>query len=383
MSGYQRFVAYVYEYRKGKKENNCGFIKVEVKEKKCRMEVYLKCPGLTPGAECSIYGFIRNAGLMDSFLLGKCRTEEGSTGCVLETKAENMGSSGIALRKMGGMLLKTENGAFFGTEWDDQPIRPENFREIRPQIERVEEEKKEKAEEDKEETSEISEPEETEKDEETAEETAERTVEEPIEESEETGGIGETIEETKELIKEEIKEEVNEIEEIKNEETECDDSEMEEAAEPEVQEEENDITSQSVQTEEMMLEPEKSVERKINFADFAQSWNFGEECEAFEDGEIMDCRKIQLKDLVRLQRRDCALRNNRFLLYGYYNFGHLLLARKRTGGCILGVPGGYDQQERFMANMFGFPYFKESRSIELPRGRGGYWYRLINTPNSN
>ena len=26
MSGYRRFVAYVYEYLKGKKENNCGFI---------------------------------------------------------------------------------------------------------------------------------------------------------------------------------------------------------------------------------------------------------------------------------------------------------------------------------------------------------------------
>ena len=31
MSGYRRFVAYVYEYRKGKKESNCGFIKVEVR----------------------------------------------------------------------------------------------------------------------------------------------------------------------------------------------------------------------------------------------------------------------------------------------------------------------------------------------------------------
>ena len=50
---------------------------------------------------------------------------------------------------------------------------------------------------------------------------------------------------------------------------------------------------------------------------------------------------------------------------------------------VLGIPGAYDQQERFMANMFGFPYFKESRHIQIPGGTGGYWYRLIDTPDFN
>ena len=75
-------------------------------------------------------------------------------------------------------------------------------------------------------------------------------------------------------------------------------------------------------------------------------------------------------------------RNNRFLQYGFYNFGHLLIGKNSSGHYILGVPGGYDQQERFMANMFGFPYFKESRQIQLPKSRGGYWYRLINPRSS-
>ena len=42
MSGYRRFVAYVYEYLKGKKENNCGFIKVEEREQQCRIELHLQ-----------------------------------------------------------------------------------------------------------------------------------------------------------------------------------------------------------------------------------------------------------------------------------------------------------------------------------------------------
>ena len=42
-----------------------------------------------------------------------------------------MNESGIALGKMGGMVIITDNGGFFGTEWDDQIIRPENFRELK------------------------------------------------------------------------------------------------------------------------------------------------------------------------------------------------------------------------------------------------------------
>ena len=64
-------------------------------------------------------------------------------------------------------------------------------------------------------------------------------------------------------------------------------------------------------------------------------------------------------------------------MYGYQNFGHLLLGRNHQGQYILGVPGSYSQQERFMANMFGFPYFKESPDIRIPGGKGGYWYCFI------
>ena len=36
MSGYRRFIAYVYEYLNGKKSGNCGFIKVEVRDQQCQ-----------------------------------------------------------------------------------------------------------------------------------------------------------------------------------------------------------------------------------------------------------------------------------------------------------------------------------------------------------
>ena len=66
---------------------------------------------------------------MNGILLGSCKTEANRIECLVETDGMDMGGSGIPLEKMGGMILLTESGGFFGTEWDDQPIRPENFRE--------------------------------------------------------------------------------------------------------------------------------------------------------------------------------------------------------------------------------------------------------------
>lgn len=304
MKEYRRFVAYVYEYQKEKKGRNCGFIQVEAKEQNCRMEVHLLCPGLLPESKCEIFGFVRNSGLMDGILVGECRTGESRADCVVETDRESLGGSGIPLEKIGGMILLTESGGFFGTEWDDRAIRPENFRRVKLQKEKKEGRK-------------------------------ESEIQEEVQE-----------EARKEPEKQEKKEE---------------------AAEKEPKTHEERMAAQSVAE---VDEPKRK----------AEILHIGETAEIFEDGEIFDCRKIQLRDLCRLRSRECGLRNNRFLQYGFYNFGHLLLGRNRSGHYILGVPGAYDQQEQFMANMFGFPYFKESRRIQVPKDRGGYWYRLINPP---
>ena len=107
---------------------------------------------------------------------------------------------------------------------------------------------------------------------------------------------------------------------------------------------------------------------------------FGQPFCPFQDSDLNQCWKITPQDLAYFPRRQCALRNNRFLQYGYYNFGHLLLCHRSNGRYILGVPGSYDQQEQFMAGMFGFSCFKESNCIKAKKGRGGYWYRAIDPP---
>ena len=129
MAGYQRFVAYVYEYRKGKKDSSSGYVRVEARDRRCLIEVHLRCVGLEPGSRCRVYGFVRREGLMDGILIGSCVTGRERIECALETDAGDIGGMGKSLQELGGLLLISDAGGFWGTEWDDQPIRPENFRE--------------------------------------------------------------------------------------------------------------------------------------------------------------------------------------------------------------------------------------------------------------
>lgn len=81
--------------------------------------------------QCKVYGFWRKEGLLNGILMGSCKTIKDGIECLIETNALSVGESGIPLEKMGGMILLTESGAFLGTEWDDQAIRPENFKEMK------------------------------------------------------------------------------------------------------------------------------------------------------------------------------------------------------------------------------------------------------------
>lgn len=325
MGEYRRFVAYVYEYRKGKKEENCGFVKVESWGERCTMELHLQCPGILAGTECKSYAFVREEKKMRGILLGSCKTEANGVSHILETSPRNIGGQRVALEELGGMVFLTELGAFFGTEWDDIEIIPEMFEEF-PEKDSPEKEMEEEQGETLKETTD-------EKSKKGAEEEAEKVLPEQ--------GERET----------EMREES---------------SHKENAAGAEVSEQ-NELPTE----EENVTATEVQQERHMP----------GEAFEPFEDGDFFNCRKIKPGDLPCFSRKNCPLRQNRFLLYGYYNFGHLLLCTKESGQQILGVPGIYDQQERFMANMFGFPFFRKSREIQVPGRQGGYWYRLINSPD--
>lgn len=102
--------------------------------------------------------------------------------------------------------------------------------------------------------------------------------------------------------------------------------------------------------------------------------------------EKKKARKIQRSDISILPRRFWPLANNSFLLHGYHNYNHLLLAEE-AGRLWLGVPGIYDPREARAADLFGFPQFTREYAAHLDlepeecsdSDDFGYWCRCVGT----
>lgn len=102
---------------------------------------------------------------------------------------------------------------------------------------------------------------------------------------------------------------------------------------------------------------------------------------AFDYDNGCDILSIKPQDIGLLPREVWVYGNNSFLLHGYYNYRHLILAKlnnpKGRPRYLLGVPGHYFSNEKYMASMFGFPHFVLARRQPEADGRFGYWYTDI------
>lgn len=106
---------------------------------------------------------------------------------------------------------------------------------------------------------------------------------------------------------------------------------------------------------------------------------------AFDYADGCEILAIKPQDIGLLPRENWVYGNNSFLLHGYYNYRHLILARlNQPGGggrYLLGVPGHYQSNERYMASMFGFSDFVLSKRQPPRDSRFGYWYTDIQMGN--
>lgn len=98
------------------------------------------------------------------------------------------------------------------------------------------------------------------------------------------------------------------------------------------------------------------------------------------EGREIECVRMQLRDLQEFPGSYWYFGKNSFLLHGFFNYRHLIFGEMTEDGkknYILGVPGVFQNQERIMAAMFGFPEFCTAKAAEHKTGNFGYWYRII------
>ena len=90
-----------------------------------------------------------------------------------------------------------------------------------------------------------------------------------------------------------------------------------------------------------------------------------------------DYLSINPSDFVLFPSKFYKAVNNSFLLHGYYNYNHLILARMEHRGEVIyyiGVPGNYYDREKQVAVMFGFESFECAAE---PAKTGDFGYYLM------
>lgn len=372
MAGYRRFISYMYAYNEGKKNKNTGFVKVESRNGVCRIQVHLQ---ELPQEEetLDIYAFVRKDRQLLGLFLGQIAVQSQAADARITTPSEQIAEQPYSLDNVAGIWVQSSFGRKYITVFDDDPIDMRRFTTELPQTQAV---VKEVVQEIVSEAAEVPEgiPAET-----------EMMASEP-----EAAVMADVPEETVEMeaaAPEDMPVAASETE-ITADEPELQAAEAavaESAAEAAVPTTTNDAeASEGIQSQEAArcLPPQDNCpqRRQCNQQGMNERWN----CMArqhphfrpFEDEEVEDCIQILPRDLRMLNQNHWRMGNNSFVMHGYYNYRHLLLGRKRSGGYILGVPGVFESQEQMSAEMFGFPVFKEAANPGR-NGKFGYWCREV------
>lgn len=119
--------------------------------------------------------------------------------------------------------------------------------------------------------------------------------------------------------------------------------------------------------------PMRNIFPKFIWADTWERLKNTYPCFSLPGEEEIECVRIELKDLRELPRKYWYLGNNSFLLHGFFNYRYLVLGKLEEEKWFIGIPGIYQQQERVMAAIFGFPEFLTTD----PVNRFGYWYHTL------
>ncbi len=329
MSEYRRFVSYMYEYTNGKKNKNTGFAKVESRNGICRMQIHLQ---KIPQEEetLNIYGFVREGGWLLGIFLGQIGVKNACGDARIQTQAERIGGSAYRLEQIAGLWVESGLGRTYLTVFDDEGVDTEKLVTALPDEKKPEEEPQEEA-------------------------------------------SAEAQEELREEASAEAEEEPREEASVKAEE-----EELREEASVETEEQKGRVHAQ--QAGACPAVNSRCANCSWHMANLNQKWQALSRryphFQPFAEGEFAGCLQITPRELAFIGQGKCRVGNNSFLMHGFCNYRHLLFGKRRDGRFVLGVPGVFENQEMVMANMYGFPDFKEAMA-KHPNGKFGYWCREL------
>lgn len=358
MADFTRFISYLYDYRAGERNRNLGFAKVEARQGMCRIGVNLN-HGQVLAQNMVLYGYVagrtnhepdtgsrgdrsRDGGV---WLVPLGEMERGSRERRWSFPLERLHSKGIALENLSGLiLLSKDRESFLLSVWVDGPWRAEDIRQGELWESRRERE-------------------------DAAEECEEYRDE----------GTGR---------RREYEEKIAEIGSAKDSGVVIQQTLPETSPEPEPQDEDHTRYQSDAENDRIAMEDARrqawsqagrnQEHSQTERSPAPDSWR--KLCKLFPaarpfEPSAWEVLCISLQDIGRLPPENWVWGNNHFLLHGFYQYHHLILARQRNENRIyLGVPGEFGVNEKFMAAMFGLHQFQRERQGKSDKG---YWLTPI------
>lgn len=424
MSAYHRLISYIYAYEGGIKGKNTGFAKLETRGTSCRIQVSVRRV-FAGGSPIGVYLL---AG-QEEIRIGTLFVRGGNGEFRAVVNCENIEGSGCNMEECCGLTLHETDSAWraYTTIWEDAVAHAAEVELADVTAEKVREQEAEKEEatrklaenvsgevnsasvgkEKLDEASELTRSGEMES-QDTSTETEKK---EAVNINETDFGISQPQPEKLEDSNLEIFEDTETMEAVPDisETSDHQEAEVVQETQTETPQESFQESTQEVQTETPQESSQESFQEAQTEARRKDSQNQKQpqpdsskespkedpaetlwdrlrvtypKVTAFECADGCEILVIKPQDIGLLPRENWVYGNNSFLLHGYYNYRYLILARLGKSGergrYILGVPGHYGNNEKYMAAMFGFERFVRSTRQPPRDSRFGYWYTDLN-----
>lgn len=313
----KRFITYLYDYTGAVKGKNAGFVKVDMRGNQCRLEIHVR--GLGQVTEQGIIYFIIEDSGLNGVKVGEMEILRGQGDYGTIIKCNPIGDSPYQFGQIAGVCVTYGDHQMAASKWKEDPNLQFALQDIHiwepPQLEPEEEVQKQEKLQPKADAS--------------AAQIRQETHSEPVAQQLEQSASSETQQPTT--------------------------SAAQQTAHP---------TAQAAAQETDWTKTWKQLQAQNEKLEFRKERNG-------------DWIKMDIKAIRSLPKRNWYLGNNSFLVHGFFNYHYLILGREMDGDkerWYLGVPGFYQQQERVMATIFGFPEFFNSQNGAEPFG---YWIHTV------
>lgn len=341
MKQYRRMICYLYEYIRGEKGQNVGYIRLEQRGEQCRVQLQMRMGRVKTLPEVQF--FKKRTSGMYILPVGSVQEQKGQWVYRLEGESGHLQGTDHSLEEMDGMILPMDENCYYASSWNLETI-PMGEREPFPSTTANGGGK-------------------------LSSETA--SVESQKSEEERVTAVGRRKgeEQKKKTTEEEMKspeQQINSSEENRQKTgTKSGINQNDKETTVEHQSEELDAAGWSDDTA-CVEEKTPQINADSLMEMFPKMMPFGNQTD-------WECVRLEPKDIGCLPMKWWFVSGNPFLMQGYYNYRHLILAKMQGTQYGLGVPGVFSAEMRKQAERCGFPMFRSICGNRNCPGAFGYW----------